>query len=193
LTERAALMPQSNLISVAADHGAALAAIGEVLTRLKLDHAFVGGVAAASWLGETLEAGSIDVLAVLSSEQKNQVAMMASNRGFRVDKSELEATEELDLIPLYFTAAMGEIRVHVLVASNALYGQMVKRALTASVAGRGLKVIRPEDFALLLTVAGDVASIGKRERLINERRDFDLQAFNDQLVSVGLASMKVTR
>lgn len=186
-------MAEPNLISVAADHGAALAAIGEVLTRLKLDHAFVGGVAAACWLGESLESGPVDVLAVLSPEQKNQVAMMAGNKGFRVERSELEATEELDLIPLYFTAALGEVRVHVLVASNALYGQMVKRAVTSSVDGREVKIIRPEDFALLLTVAGDRSSLTKRERLIEGSTRFDVQSFNSQLASVGLASMKVTR
>lgn len=186
-------MSRPNLISAAADHGAALAAISEVLTRLKLDHAFVGGVAAACWLGESLESGPIDVLVVLSPEQKNQVAMMASNKGFRVERSELEATEELDLIPLWFTAAMGELRVHVLVASNALYGRMVKRAVSSSVDGREMKIIRPEDFALLLTVAGDSESLAKRERLIEGLTDFDLQSFNSQLASVGLASMKVTR
>ena len=186
-------MAEPNLISIAADHGAALAAIGEVLTRLKLDHAFVGGVAASALLGESLETGSIDVLVVLSSEQKNQVAMMASNKGFRVERSELEATEELDLIPLYFTAAMGEIRVHVLVASNALYGQMVKRAVFSTVDGRDIRIIRPEDFALLLTVGGDTASLERRERLIQRTTGFDLDSFNNQLSSVGLASMKVTR
>lgn len=186
-------MAEPDLISIAADHGAALAAIGEVLTRLKLDHAFVGGVAAAAWLGESLETGSIDVLGVLSSEQKSQVAMMASNRGFRIERSELEATEELDLIPLYFTAAMGEIRVHVLVASNALYGRMVKRAVSSTVDGREIKIIRPEDFALLLTVAGDSASLARRARLIGKPAGFDLDSFNTQLASVGLASMKVTR
>jgi len=186
-------MAEPNLISVAADHGAALAAIGDVLTRLKLDHAFVGGVAEACWLGESLDRGSIDVLAVLSPEQKNQIAMMASNRGFRVERSELEATEELDLIPLYFTAAVGEVRVHVLVASNALYAQMVRAAVSVSVGGRQVKIVRQEDFALLLTVAGDAASLSKRDRLVDESSGFDLAGFNTQLSSVGLASKKVSR
>lgn len=186
-------MSDPNLISVAADHGAALAAIDEVLSRLKLDHAFVGGVAGARWLGESLDSGSIDVLAVLSPEQKNQIAMMAGNRGFRVERSELEATEELDLIPLHFTAAMGEVRVHVLVASNALYAQMVRAAVSVAAGGREVKIVRQEDFALFLTVAGDPASLSRRDRLIGESTQFDLAGFNSRLLSVGLGSMKVSR
>ena len=46
---------------------------------------FVGGVARAAWLGGAIEGGSIDIVALMQPPQKNQVAMMASNRGFVVD------------------------------------------------------------------------------------------------------------
>src|SRR5437016_3106072 len=96
----------------------AIEAVHELLTKLRLDFVFTGNVARAAWLGEAVESGSIDVLALMAPEQKNSVAMMASNRGFRVDRDEVTESEELDLVPMSFD----EIRVHVLVASNALYG-----------------------------------------------------------------------
>ncbi|HUJ13597.1 MAG TPA: hypothetical protein VL284_07360, partial [Thermoanaerobaculia bacterium] len=69
--------------------------------RLRIEWAFVGGVARAAWLGGAVDGGSIDVVALMKPEQKNQVAMMASNRGFRVDRDEIEQSEELDLVPLH--------------------------------------------------------------------------------------------
>src|SRR5207237_2521219 len=80
----------------------AIAAVSELLTKLRLDFMFVGSVARASWLGGTVDSGSIDVVAVMQPQQKNQIAMMASNRGFTVDRDEVEKAEELDLVPLKF-------------------------------------------------------------------------------------------
>jgi len=84
---------------------------------------FVGSVARSAWLGGLIDSGSIDVLGVMQPQQKNQVAMMASNRGFRVDRDEIDHAEELDLIPLTWIDE-DDVRVHVLVASNALYARM---------------------------------------------------------------------
>jgi len=109
----------------------------------------------------------------MSPEQKNQVAMMASNRGFRVDREEIEGTIELDLIPLQFVDAEGDVRVHVLVASNALYGRMVAAARD--------NIAAPEDLALLFTVAEDP----DRDSLL-ALPDFDHRKFNDRLRSIGL-------
>jgi hypothetical protein len=72
----------------------------------------------------------------MQGQQKNNVAMMASHRGFRVDRDEIEATEELDLVPLMFVDEAGDVRVHVLVASNALYARMFASSATARFHGR---------------------------------------------------------
>lgn len=154
---------------------------------------FVGNVARAAWLGNHVESGPVDVLAVMSPEQKNQVAMMASNRGYRVDRGEIEQTEELDIVPLNFSDAEGEVRVHVLVASNALYGRMVPAGVEASLEAHGaapFKVAAPEDLALLLAVAEDPASGRDREMLIR-LPEFNRPAYNRRLVSIGLSHLAV--
>ncbi|HVR38606.1 MAG TPA: hypothetical protein VMU84_05895, partial [Thermoanaerobaculia bacterium] len=118
-------------IRATARYSRALHATAELLTKLRLDFAFVGSVARVAWLGGEVSESSIDVIAVMNPEQKNQVAMMASNRGYRVDRGEIDASVELDLIPLNFVDEEGEVRVHVLVASNALYGRMVAARVAA--------------------------------------------------------------
>ena len=107
-------------------YGRAIAAAADLLTRLRLEFVFVGSVARSAWLGSRVDRGSLEVVALMTPEQKSQVAMMAGNRGFRVDREEVEDTAELDLIPMHFVDPEGEVRVHVLVASNALYGRMVR-------------------------------------------------------------------
>lgn len=167
-------------------HGRALHATAELLSKLRLDFAFVGTIARAAWLGGEAPAQSneaIDVLALMTPQQKNQVAMMASNRGYRVDREELEATEELDVVPLHFVDPEGEVRVHVLVASNALYGRMFASVREAEFEGRPLRVIAPEDLALLLTMADDEVSV----RRLSAIDGFDRHAYNERLVSIGLA------
>ncbi len=101
----------------------AIEAVADLLAKLRIESMFVGSVARSAWLGGLIESGSIDVLGVMQPQQKNQVAMMAGNRGFRVDRDELDQTEELDLIPLTWIDE-DDVRVHVLVASNALYARM---------------------------------------------------------------------
>src|SRR5256885_12799861 len=114
-------------IRAAAPYARAIEAVHELLSRLRLDFLFVGNVARSAWLGSEVASGSIDTLATMGPQQKNQVAMMASNRGFRVERDEVEASEELDVIPMRFD----ELRIHVLVASKALYGRMVKEGVEA--------------------------------------------------------------
>jgi len=184
-------------------HGRALHATAELLSKLRLDFAFVGGVARAAWLGGEV-AGPIDVLALMNPQQKNQVAMMAANRGFRVDQKEIEATEELDVVPLSFVDAEGEVRVHVLVASNALYGRMFASVREASVAPptpaahdedaaevggatRIIKVVAAEDLALLLTMADDEVTV----RRLSSIDGFDRQTYNERLVSIGLPALVI--
>ena len=168
-------------------HARALRAIADLLTRLKLASAYVGSVARAAWLGGEVAAGSIDVVAVMGPQQKNQIAMMASNRGWRVDREEIEQSEELDLIPLNFVDDDGEVRVHVLVASNALYGRMVAAAREATFEELALRVPAAEDFALLLALAGD--EVGLQE--LTSGAAFDRQSYNEKLISIGLPGLVV--
>ena len=168
-------------------HARALRAIADLLTRQRLSSAYVGSVARAAWLGGEVAAGSIDVIAVMGPQQKNQIAMMASNRGWRVDREEIAQSEELDLIPLNFMDEEGEVRVHVLVASNALYGRMVAAARETAFEDLTLRVPAPEDFALLLALAGDEAAL----QTLTADAAFDRHGYNEKLVSIGLSGMVV--
>jgi len=164
-------------------YGAAIDAIAELLAKLKLQSAFVGSVARSAWLGSVVDRGSIDVLALLTPEQKNQVPMMANNRGFQVDRDEIEDSEELDLIPMKFEG----IRVHVLVASNALYGRMVAGSVAAAAGEREIRVAAAEDLAILSMVGEDAAATDALVAL----PDFDRTALNRKLLSIGLGDLVV--
>lgn len=163
----------------------------ELLGRLRLDHAFVSGVARAAWLREPLAGGAVDVLAVMAPQQKSQVGMMAMNRGFEVDRDAVEAADELDLIPLALTTDGVTVRIHVLVASNALYAKMVSAAVAARIGESEIRVVAAEDLALMMLVAGAEASeIATLARSAEQR--FDRDALNAKLVAIGL-SHKVVR
>ncbi len=177
-------------IQAEARYARAIAATADLLARLRLDFAFVGEVARAAWLDRKVDTGAIDILAVMSPEQKNSVAMMASNRGFRVDREELAQTEELDLIPFGFIDEDGEVRVHILLASNALYGRMVAGAARAGFQGATVGVVTAEDLTLLLLLADDERSTRDREALTSLDR-FDRTAFNARLVSIGLGEQVI--
>ena len=168
-------------LSVSPPYAGAIRAVADLLTRLRIDHLFAGAVARAAWLGGDVARGSIDVIALLKPEQKNQVATMASNRGFRVDRDEVEQSEELDLIPLTFE----DIRVHVLVATNALYGSMFAAAREASVDGVAIKVPSAEDAALLLALAEDEVGV----RALMSLAGFDRAAYERKMTSIGLAQV----
>jgi len=172
------LFARLTTIPVAAPHVRAIHAVDDLLTRLRIDHLFAGNVARAAWLGGDAGGGSVDVIALLKPEQKNQVAMMANNRGFGVDREEVERCEELDLIPLAFDG----VRVHVLVASNALYGSMFANAREMDVEGVAIKVPSPEDAALLLALAEDEVGV----RAMTSRADFDRAVYDRKRFSIGL-------
>ncbi len=169
-------------IRAVARYDRAIHATAELLGKLRIDAMFVGNVARAAWLGGDVESGAVDVLALMNAPQKNQLAMMASNRGFRVDREELEQTEELDLVPLNFVDLDGEVRVHVLLATNALYGRMVPAGMPATIGDREIRVPRAEDLALLLLFAEDEATV----RSLAVLPEFDRTAFQERLVSIGL-------
>lgn len=160
----------------------AVEATAELLQKLRIEAMFVGNVARAAWLDSEMTDGAIDVLALMNAPQKNQLAMMASNRGFRVEREELEQTEELDLVPLHFQDPEGEVRIHILLATNALYGRMVPAGVPASIGGREVRIPRPEDLALLLLFAEDEVTVRRLATL----PDFDRAAFQERLVSIGL-------
>lgn len=157
----------------------AIAAVSDLLGKLRLDHVFAGNVPRAIYLGEPVSSGSVDVIATMGPQQKNQVAMMASNRGFAVEREEVEAAEELDLVPMKFEG----VRVHVLVASNALYGRMVNEGVEAGT----LKIPKIEDFALLLQMSNDVTGLMK----LIEMPEFDRGAYNAKLRAIGLRELVI--
>lgn len=172
-------------IRASARHTRAIHSTAELLAKLRVESVFVGSVARAAWLGDPIEGGSIDALALMNAPQKNQLAMMASNRGYRVERDEIEQSVELDLVPLNFVDEEGDVRVHVLLASNALYGRMVAAAV--DVPRVALRVPRAEDFALLLMMSDDEEAV-KRMTAVP---DFDRAAFDDRLIAIGLGAQVV--
>jgi hypothetical protein len=165
----------------------AVHAVAELLGRLKVELMFVGGVARAAWLGTELGSGAVDVLVIMQPQQKNQVAMMASHRGFRVEREEIEQSEELDLVPLNFVDPAGDVRVHVLLASNALYARMFATARTTTLDDREIRVPSAEDFALLAGVGGDEEAW----ETVSARPDFDRSLYNEKMLSIGLGEMVI--
>lgn len=166
-------------------HAAAIRAISELLNTLKLQSAFVGDVALAAWLGKPVGSGSVDVLAVLTPERMRQVPMMASHRGFSVNSAEIERSEELDLIPLRYD----NVRIHVLMATNALYGKMVQGSVEAQIDDATLRIVGAEDLALLLVMAEDEAAL---QELV-AKSGVDVGALNRRLISIGLAKRTLSR
>src|SRR5262249_48337309 len=164
-------------------HAAAIAAVDDLLAKQRIEHLFLGSVARAAWLRGLVDSGSIDVLGLMQSQQKNNVAMMAGNRGFQVDREEIERTAELDLVPLTF----GDVRVHVLVASNALYARMFATAKAVACGERELRIPSAEDLALLLTMSEDEDAV----RRLAAKPEFDRAAYNEKLTSIGLGALVV--
>jgi hypothetical protein len=177
-------------VRATARHGRAIDAVSDLLARLRIEFIFVGNVARSAWLGSLVEHGPIDVVALMRDEQKNQVAMMGSHRGFHLDRAEVESTEELDLVPMKFADPEGDIRVHVLLATNALYGRMVAGGADAQWGERTVRVARAEDLALLLAVSEDDQSARDREMIIR-LPEFNRRQYNQRLVSIGLPHLAV--
>ena len=167
----------------APQHAAAIAAANELLGKQRIERLFVGSVARAAWLGGSVDAGAVDVLALMQPQQKNNVAMMAGNRGFGVDRDEIERTAELDLVPLTFDG----VRVHVLVASNALYARMFASAEVAQCGEREVRVPAAEDLALLLKMSDDEDGV----RALAAAAGFDRSLYNEKLISIGLGALVV--
>lgn len=157
----------------------------DLLARLRIEHAFVGSVARAAWLGDPVE-GSVDVLAMVGSDRKAQIPMMAGNRGFELDRDAIEAADELDLVPLSVVHDGERVRIHVLVASNSLYARMVTGSVEAHFEELAVRVVNAEDLALLVMMSSEDGERGVRQLIDAAGADFDLTRFNDRLVSIGL-------
>lgn len=162
----------------------ALTAITELLEKLRIDAIFVGNVARAAWLDGELSSGAIDLLALMNTPQRGQLAMMASNRGFRVSREEIEQSEELDLVPLNFSDVEGDVRVHVLLATNALYARMFANGKPATLGEVEVRVASPEDLALMLLMAEDQETLNRLAAL----PEFDRDKFRAHLASIGLGA-----
>lgn len=187
-------MVPTRTVEAAEPYRSAIAAVDDLLGRLRTERAFVGSVAVSAWLDRPVQGGSVDVLVTLTPEGRTQVPMMASNTGFTVVREEVEAAEQLDLVPLRFGDEGSQVRIHVLIASNALYGTMVRDATPALMGESEIRVVAAEDFALLLTVADDESSIEMREQLISAAGDLiDLRRLNERLTSIGLSRKTLTR
>ena len=183
-----AFLRRVNNVRASARYERAIGAVADLLTRQRIEALFLGDVALSYWLGRSVERGSLEVLALMTPQQKNPVTMMASHRGFRIDREEIEQSEELDLIPLHFEDAEGSVAVHILLASNALYGRMVAAGRSTSLGETSLRIPPPEDLALLLSMAEDDQSRRDREMLIR-LPEFDRRGFNERLISIGLPQL----
>ena len=162
----------------------ALNATAELLEKLRIDAMYVGSVASAAWLDGEVSSGAIDLLALMNSPQRGQLAMMAANRGFRVSREEIEQSEELDLVPLNYTDVDGDVRVHVLLATNALYARMFAAGKPAELGERAVRVAAPEDLALMLLMADDDDTV----KALTALPEFNREAFRERLASIGLGA-----
>jgi hypothetical protein len=118
----------------------------------------------------------------MTAPQRGQLTTMAANNGFRVSREEVEQSEELDLVPLNYSDSEGEVRVHVLLATNALYARMFANSWEEQFGERTLKVPAPEDLALLLLMADDRPTLEALAQL----PEFNRETFQQRLASIGL-------
>lgn len=119
--------------------------------------------------------------------------MMAANNGFEVDRDAVEAASELELIPLGFPHPDGPVRIHVLMASNALYAKMINGSVNAEAGTSQLAIVNEADYALLLRLGDDERSREDFKELLNRSAGFDRQSFNEKLISIGLRGRVVNQ
>ena len=172
-------------LAAAPAHARAIEAIGNLLTKLRVDFMFVGDAARVAWLGGSIDSGAIDVVALMQPPQKMPLAAMAHNNGFEVDRGEIEAAEEYDLVPMKFEG----VRVHVLVGSNALYGRMFGERWYEQFGDHEWRVPSPEDLALLLALAEDEVALAQVMALPG----FDRTRYEEKLTSIGLGRLVIAR
>lgn len=177
-------------ISASTNYEKAVAALQDLLERGRIDSAYVGGIAESAWLDEPFEHGSIEVIALLSPDQRDRLPIMASNGPFEVDPRAVEAARELDLVPIRHVDGDTSVSIYVLVASNALYGNMIRCATDASLGGTPVRVVQPSDLAILFAV-DDSEDSKQKLRKLAKTPSFDLNAFNRRLTAIGLGKASV--
>ena len=172
----------------------AACATADLLVRLRLDWALVGDLAFSAWTGEPVSNGSVDVLSILSPDRMQQIPMMASNNGFDADPETVEQARELDLIPMAWPVEDDNpVRIHVLVASNALYAHMVRNSVATRIGETEARVIDRGDLALLLAVDERPLARERLDVLTRTGDEFDFENFNRRLETIGLGSRVVER
>jgi hypothetical protein len=172
----------------------AIRALVELFGRLRLDHIFVGAIASGCWLDERVTEGPIDVLLLTRPENAQQIPMMASHRGFVVDREAVEAARELDLVPMSYPDPEATLRIHLLMASNALYAKMITAGTTAALpAGGEIHIAAAEDLALMLLVGSDERPDAVRRLIAAANGELDLDRLNAKLVSIGLSDKVIAR
>ncbi|HUO85692.1 MAG TPA: hypothetical protein VM534_11315 [Thermoanaerobaculia bacterium] len=166
----------------------------EMLDLMQMEAVFVGSIAEAAWLGNEVAAGPIDVLALTSSGHARMIPKVAGQHGFEVDAAEIERAEELDLIPLTRRSGEQRIRIHILMATNALYSRMIRNAVAGFAGGMALRLLAPEDLAILLLVDESSDARRRLDRLIEAAgEEMNLDRLNETLASLGLSSKMVRR
>lgn len=173
------------IIDIESSRLAAALAISEILARQQVTHAFVGEIAVGAWTGRRVETGAVDLLALVSPDRCQQIPTMASHRGFAVDPADVDAARELDLIPMRWGGPAGP-RVHVLMATNALYAKMLLRVAEAKLGEATVPVVHAEDLALML-VLSDRDDVSVDELAIRAGDAFDRARFDETLRTIGLA------
>jgi hypothetical protein len=173
--------------------GAARAAAA-MLATLRMDHAIVGDLALHAWLEEDVPAaGSVDLLGMVQTERAGQIPRIAPDHGFHVDPAQAAEAEELDLLPMTWRGGEREVKVHLLFATNALYGRMVRESVAVAGEESELKVIRAEDLALLLLVSDEPEALAAIARLrLKLGPALDVEGLNRKLVSIGLSGKVLT-
>lgn len=172
-------------------YDSAVRAVLALLERSRVEHAFVGDIASNAWLGEPV-AGSIDLLALISPERGSTIPQIAPSCGFRVDRDEAENSRELDLLPIHHIGDV-ETRINILMATNALYSNMIARAELFELPPHEVKVVSAADHALLLRVAESERAGALFVRLLEECSErIDRKKFNQSLRSIGLSRLEVS-
>lgn len=75
-------------------------------------------------------------------------------------------------------------------ATNALYGRMVATAVEARLQESSIRIVTPEDLALLLLMAEDHSGL---ERLLEVQPELEVESLNRKLASIGLAGRQIVR
>lgn len=161
-----------------------------LLRQVEAPYAFVGDVALNAWLDRPHNGHTVDVVTLLGDRPTSLLAA-AGEAGLTFDEREIARCEELDLIPLRFDGRSDSVRIHLLLATNALYGRMIQSAVEGEVEGTWVRVVSAEDLALLLSISGTEESARSLEELTTAPGvNFDHERFRRMLTMIGIAGAR---